>query len=195
MGAGIGQKQNEGMNVVNTPVKDLVVIEPAVFTDERGSFFESYNAAAFADIDITDPLVQMNQSFSKRGVLRGLHFQMPPYAQSKFVRCIRGRLFDVAVDMRKNSPTYTQWFGAELTEENKLMMYIPRGFAHGYLALTDAELLYLCGHAGYHQTAERGIHYADPEIGIVWPLSDAVIINSRDDAFPSLANFDSPFSL
>lgn len=182
------------MNAIATPIADLMIIEPRVFEDERGHFFEAYSEQKLASLGITDRFVQMNQSFSRKGVLRGLHFQTPPHAQSKLVRCLRGALFDVAVDLRRSSSTYGQWFGVELTEENKRMLYVPRGFAHGFVALTDAEMLYLCGEAGYHQSSEGGIHPHDPEVGIVWPYEGAFSINDRDSAFPRFKDFETPFA-
>src|ERR1700752_5439077 len=125
------------MEVIETKIKDLLIINPKVFADERGYFFEIYNEAVFKKNGVDVNFVQDNQSLSNAGVLRGLHFQAPPFAQGKLVRVITGAVLDVAVDIRKNSPTYGQWFSQELSEENKWMMYIPEGFAHGFATLRD----------------------------------------------------------
>lgn len=176
-----------------TSIAGLLVLEPRVFADERGHFFEAYSQRALAESGVTESFVQMNQSFSKAGVLRGMHFQAPPFAQSKLVRCISGKLFDVAVDLRVGSPTFGQWFGVELSEENKKMLYVPAGFAHGFYALTDCEMLYLCGHSGYNKESEGGLRFDDPAIGIAWPLSGEPNCNERDRTWPLLKELRSPF--
>ncbi len=182
------------MRKIDTHIPGLCVIEPQVFQDDRGHFFELYSAEKLAAFGI-DPIVkQINQSSSKKGVLRGLHFQAPPHDQTKLVRCARGRIFDVTVDIRKGSPTYGAWFGIELSEENKKMLYVPTGFAHGFIALTDgAELQYMVGNAPYVKDAEGGLRFDDPVLGIEWPLEGAPLVNERDRTFPDFATFVTPF--
>lgn len=182
------------MKVETTPIADLLVLTPEVFADERGYFFESYSTRTLEALGIKDEPTQMNQSFSKAGVLRGLHFQAPPFAQSKLVRCISGKLFDVAVDIRTGSPTLGKWYGLELSAENKKILYIPQGFAHGFLALTDCEMLYTCGNAHYEKSAEGGLRYNDLEINIAWPITTTPIVHERDLDFPSLSELKSPFT-
>ncbi|MFQ3621579.1 MAG: dTDP-4-dehydrorhamnose 3,5-epimerase [Spirochaetales bacterium] len=151
------------------PIKGLILIEPQVFPDERGFFLETFRHPEFFAAGIIGPFVQDNHSRSHRGVLRGLHFQLPPRGQGKLVRVTRGRAWDVAVDLRKNSPTFKKWYGTELSETNFRMLWIPEGFAHGFLALEDnTELQYKCT-ALYHPPSDRGLRWDDPEIGIQWP--------------------------
>ena len=184
------------MQTIETGIPGLLVVEPQVFSDERGFFFEAHSAARFAALGIEPGVQQINQSFSKQGVLRGLHFQAPPSDQTKLVRCVSGRLFDVAVDVRAGSPAYGKWFGLELSAENKKMLYVPSGFAHGFYALTDCELLYLCGRSGYDKSAEGGLVYNDPAVGIVWPFAGGeLLVNPRDAAFPRLKDLATPFIL
>jgi dTDP-4-dehydrorhamnose 3,5-epimerase len=181
------------MKVLETGIPGLHVIEPAVFEDERGHFFETFSKEKLAAHGIDADVAQINHSFSKKGVLRGLHFQAPPAAQSKLVRCVRGSLYDVAVDIRTGSPTYGKWFGLELSAENKRMLYIPAGFAHGFYALTDCELNYCCGGAGYAKAAEGGLRYDCADTAIAWPLEGAPLVNERDRTYPTLATLASPF--
>jgi len=157
------------ITVTETPINDLVIIEPRRFGDERGWFVETYNAAEMSEAGLDYVFVQDNQAYnSKAGVVRGLHFQKPPYAQAKLVRCLKGSIYDVAVDLREDSPTKGQWFGIELSGENGKQLLVPRGFAHGYAALTkDAEVAYKCDN-GYSKESEGGIHPADPTLGIDW---------------------------
>lgn len=163
------------------------MIEPDVFEDHRGVFFESYNREKFADMGIHDVFVQDNHSWSVAGVLRGLHFQYPPHEMSKLVRCTRGRLFDVVVDMRQESPTFKAWVGVELSEQNRRMLYIPGGCAHGFLALTDCELLYKCGTV-FHKSSDGNFSYTDPEIGVVWPLEGREpVLSERDMTAPAFS--------
>ncbi|MBQ6575139.1 MAG: dTDP-4-dehydrorhamnose 3,5-epimerase [Lachnospiraceae bacterium] len=175
------------ITVETTPIEGLLVITPKVFSDERGYFMETYNIADFTEAGIDSVFVQDNQSASKKGVLRGLHFQIQ-HAQAKLVRVIRGKVFDVAVDMRKGSATYGKWFGLTLSEENKKMFYIPKGFAHGFLVLSDyAEFTYKCTEL-YHPNDEGGIIYNDPDIGIDWPIEDGMelIFSDKDTKWPLL---------
>ncbi len=182
------------MKITETGIPGLLVLEPQVFGDERGWFMEAHHAGKFAELGIEPGVAQINQSFSTAGVLRGLHFQLPPHDQTKLVRCIRGRLFDVAVDIRRGSPTLGRWFGLELSAENKKMLYVPSGFAHGFYAVTDCELLYLCGRANYNKAAEGGLRYDDPAVGIVWPCAGREPqVNARDAAFPTLDRLATPF--
>ncbi len=169
-------------------IEGLKVITPKVFGDERGYFMETYNLQDFEEVGIPQVFVQDNQSASKKGVLRGLHFQIH-YPQDKLVRVIRGEVFDVAVDLREGSATYGQWFGVRLSEENKKMFFIPKGFAHGFLVLSDyAEFTYKCTDF-YHPNDEGGIIWNDPEIGVEWPLEEGVelIFSEKDRKWPTLS--------
>ena len=169
------------IKVTKCDIEGLCVIEPTVFKDERGYFMETYNENDNKEAGLNMKFVQDNQSMSVRGVLRGLHFQKQ-YPQGKLVRVVRGKVFDVAVDLREGSPTYKKWYGVELSDENKKQFYIPEGFAHGFLVLSDeAEFLYKCTDF-YHPGDEGGIMWNDPEIGIEWPLDDGVelVISEKD---------------
>lgn len=169
-------------------IPDLIIIEPIVFEDERGFFMETYSFKDFEKAGITDKFVQDNHSKSKKGVLRGLHFQIEPFAQSKLVRCIRGEIFDVAVDIRPDSKTFKKWHGIVLSEENKKMLYIPKGFAHGFVVLSDiAEVEYKVDNF-YSREHDRGIIWNDPEIGIKWPIENP-ILSEKDSKLPTLAEF------
>ena len=176
------------MKTEPTPLDGVLNIEPRVFADDRGLFFESYNRQAFADATGFDgEFVQDNHSRSVRGVVRGLHYQLPPDAQGKLVRCIRGEVFDVAVDSRRSSPTFGRWTGLILNEEDHRQLWVPSGFAHGFMAMSDmAEVLYKT--TAYHATdSERSIRWDDPRIGIEWPDVDVdPILNERDLAAPLL---------
>lgn len=170
------------MNVIRTDIEGVVVIEPQVFGDERGYFFESFNAERFlAQTGLRVEFVQDNESRSKRGVLRGLHFQREPYAQAKLVRVVQGRVIDVAVDIRPGSPTFGKYVATELSGENHRQMFIPKGFAHGYVVLEDNTVFqYKCDEY-YHPEVEDGIAWNDPQIGIEWPLpEDEIILSDKD---------------
>ena len=172
-----------------------MIIEPKVFGDSRGYFFESFNAREFAEktgLDIT--FVQDNESRSKYGVLRGLHFQLPPYTQRKLVRVVKGRVLDVAVDIRKGSPTYGQHVSCELTEDNHRQFFIPKGFAHGFCVLSeDAVFQYKCDKF-YAPQADAGISILDTSLGIDWGIPmDQAILSEKDTKHPRLMDFDSPF--
>ena len=170
--------------MIETGLPGVLLLEPKVFADSRGFFLETYNAAVFREIGIDDPFVQDNQSRSSRGVLRGLHYQ-EPNPQGKLVRCTRGSLFDVAVDIRVGSPDFGKWFGADLSDENKRMLWIPPGFAHGFCATSDiADLMYKCT-ALYDAKADRAIAWNDPEIGIHWPV-EKPLVSPKDGAAPML---------
>ena len=169
-----------------TSIEGVVVIEPQVFGDNRGYFMETYKEPDFKAAGLDYTFVQDNQSKSKKGVLRGLHFQIN-HPQAKLVRVIKGAVFDVAVDLRPNSPTYGKWEGVLLTEENKKMFMIPRGFAHGFLVVSDeAEFVYKCDDV-YHPNDEGGIMYNDPDIGIKWPEIDCeILLSEKDKTHPRL---------
>ena len=170
------------MKVTSMPLEGLMVLEPRLFADERGAFFESYNANGFADLTGQHhAFVQDNHSISTAGVLRGLHYQLAPYEQGKLVRAVRGAIFDVAVDIRADSPTFGRWCGLLLSAENHKQIWIPGGFAHGFLALTDCEVLYKTD-AYYEPALERSIHWDDPAIGISWPLSRPPVLSAKDEA-------------
>ena len=182
-----------------TPVKrtDLAIpgvclLDPKVFTDDRGHFFETYREDVFRELGIHDRFVQDNHSFSRRGVLRGLHYQLNR-PQAKLVRILQGEVFDVAVDLRRGSPTFGQWVGEVLTAAGRRQMYIPAGFAHGFLVLSEtAEFLYKCSDF-YAPKEERGIAWNDPKIGIAWPLAGlAPLLNPRDAGYPALAVAELP---
>lgn len=181
------------MQFEKTFIPDLIVIKPRVFEDARGYFFESYNRKNFVEAGINDDFIQDNQSLSEAGVLRGMHFQVPPFAQSKLVRVIRGSVLDVVIDIRKGSPTYGKHFSIELSEQNKTMLYIPIGFAHGFLTLQDQTLFsYKCGDL-YNKSAEQGIMWNDPDININWNINNPVL-SDKDKTSIQLKDFESPFT-
>jgi dTDP-4-dehydrorhamnose 3,5-epimerase len=172
------------LNIRETSLPGVLIIEPKVFGDDRGFFMETYRVNAFHDAGIDEVFVQDNHSRSARGVLRGLHYQHPN-AQGKLVRCTRGALFDVAVDIRSGAPTFGRWFGMELTEANKLMLWIPPGFAHGFCALEEgSDLVYKCTTL-YDPAADRTILWNDPDIGIDWPIASP-LLSAKDAAAPRL---------
>lgn len=173
-------------------IPEVILICPDVFTDERGFFLEVYKYSDFSEAGIKEYFVQDNQSRSIKGVLRGLHFQKNPKAQGKLVRCLKGKIFDVAVDIRKNSPTYGKWIGIELSEENNYMLYIPPAFAHGFVVLSDvADVLYKCTEE-YSPENDRGIIWNDPMINIKWPAKD-LILSEKDKKLPLLQDADNNF--
>lgn len=180
------------MEVVETKLKGVVVFKPKVFEDARGYFLESYNRQVFHAAGIDAEFVQDNQSLSQKGVLRGLHFQNPPHAQGKLVRVITGAVFDVAVDIRKDSATYGEWYGIDLTEENKWMMYIPPGFAHGFLTLRDNTIFsYKCTNF-YNKASEDCLLWNDPAIGISWN-ADTPLLSDKDLQGKLINDFKSMF--
>lgn len=183
------------MKVLKTAIEGLLIIEPTVFGDSRGYFFESYNKQRFKDetgLDID--FVQDNESMSSYGVMRGLHFQRPPFTQSKLVRCVRGKVLDVAVDIRKGSPTYGQHVAVELTEDNHRQFFVPCGFAHGFAVLSQTAVFqYKCDNF-YAPQADGGINIKDETLGIDWQIPmDRAILSDKDLKHPNLADFDSPF--
>ena len=176
------------MEVIKTAIDGVMIIEPKVFADSRGYFFESYNKQRFNEATGLDiDFVQDNQSKSCYGVLRGLHFQKPPYAQSKLVRCVRGKVLDVAVDIRKSSPTFGKYVAVELTEDNHRQLFIPHGFAHGFVVLSEEAIFqYKCDNF-YHKESEGAIAWNDPEINIDWTIPfDDVMLSDKDKVNPSL---------
>lgn len=179
------------MKIIETKIPAVKIIEPKVFGDDRGYFYESFNKKLF-DNAIGQPVefVQDNHSRSVRGVLRGLHFQLPPFAQGKLVRCTLGEVFDVAVDIRRSSPTFGHWVGVNLSAENKRQLWIPEGFAHGFITLSEhAEFLYKT--TNYYAPAhDRGVRWDDPTIGIDWPEVGELTLSSKDLQQPDLANAD-----
>ena len=178
------------ITVESCEIEGLKVITPKVFGDSRGYFFESYNKNDFVNAGITCEFVQDNQSSSKRGVLRGLHFQKN-FPQDKLVRCINGEVFDVAVDLRRDSKTFGKWFGVVLSAENKKQFFIPKGFAHGFLVLSDyAEFAYKCSDF-YHPDDEGGLIWNDPDIGVEWPLQDGVelIFSDKDTKWRGIKEY------
>lgn len=187
-------KPNKSMNVIKTDIEGVVILEPRVFTDARGYFFESYNKHVFDSEVCSVDFVQDNESCSSRGVMRGLHFQRPPYAQAKLVRCVRGSVLDVAVDIRKGSPTYGKHVSCLLTEHNHRQFFIPRGFAHGFAVLSDVAVFqYKCDNY-YHPEVDGGISIVDPTLGIDWQIDLAqAILSEKDTHHPLLADLDSPF--
>jgi dTDP-4-dehydrorhamnose 3,5-epimerase len=173
-------------------ISGLKLFSPAVYKDERGYFFESYNQETFNKLGIKDVFVQDNQSFSKKNVIRGLHLQVPPFAQAKLVRVIKGAVLDVAIDLRKNSPTYGQHFSVILSEENQLQFYIPVGFAHGFATLHDDTIFaYKCSQV-YHKEAEKSILYNDKELNINWNI-ETPIVSAKDLQAINFKDFISPF--
>lgn len=176
----------------NLEIPEIILIEPKVFKDDRGFFLETYKYSDFHQAGITEKFLQDNHSKSIKNVLRGLHFQKSPKAQGKLVRCIKGRIWDVGVDIRKGSPTYAKWVGVELSETNGYMLYIPAGFAHGFCVLSEeAEVQYKCTEE-YSTEHDRGIIWNDPQIGITWPIV-LPILSDKDASLPLLKNADNNF--
>ena len=188
------------MNVIKTDIEGLLIIEPKVFGDARGYFFESFSEREFDEkvtplLGHTIHFVQDNESMSSYGVMRGLHFQRPPFTQAKLVRCVRGRVLDVAVDIRKGSPTYGQHLAVELTEDNHRQFLISKGFAHGFAVLSETAVFqYKCDEF-YHPEADGGISILDKSLGIDWLISmEQALLSEKDTKHPCLNDFDSPFT-
>lgn len=173
--------------ITETALSGVLEIQPRIFRDERGYFFESFRADWLRSFGVENDWVQDNQSFSQKGTVRGLHFQRAPYAQAKLVRVIQGKVWDVAVDLRKGSATYGQSFAAMLDSEKNNLLYIPTGFAHGFSVLEDAIFAYKCSNY-YHQASEGGIKWDDPQLAIDWQVEQA-IISAKDQSWPSLKEF------
>lgn len=182
------------MKIIPTKIEGVVIIEPRLFQDDRGYFFESYSEKDFNREVREIHFVQDNESKSSYGVMRGLHFQRPPFTQSKLVRCVKGAVLDVAVDIRKGSPTYGQHVAVELTEDNHRQFFIPRGFAHGFAVLSpEAVFQYKCDNF-YHPEADGGISILDTSLGIDWRIpTEHAILSEKDTKHPLLKDFDSPF--
>ncbi len=182
------------MEIITTPIEGLLIIEPKVFHDARGYFVETYNEQRYREAGINAQFVQDNQSCSSFGVVRGLHFQRPPFTQAKLVCCTQGRVLDVAVDLRKGSKTFGQWFSVELTEENHRQFFIPRGFAHGFSVLSGkAVFTYKCDNL-YHPEADGGLLLSDPALNIDWQVpTEQRIISDKDTKHPLLKDLDNPF--
>jgi dTDP-4-dehydrorhamnose 3,5-epimerase len=182
------------MTIDKTKIKDLVIINPTKFEDSRGYFFEAYNQAKFHENGIMYEFIQDNQSFSKRGVIRGLHLQINPFAQAKLVRVLQGEILDVAVDLRKNSATYGQHFSVVLSADNKKQLMVPHGFAHGFSVLSEtASIMYKVDQL-YHKDSERGIRYDDPTLNIDWRVeASQAIVSEKDVILPSFNDIDWEF--
>lgn len=182
------------MQFIQTDIKDLILIKPIVHGDDRGFFLESYKKSLFVENGISEDFIQDNHSKSSIGVLRGLHYQLNPKAQGKLLRCVSGKIFDVAVDIRRGSPTFGRWLGFELSAENKHMLYVPAGFAHGFLTVSEtAELLYKTTNE-YSVEHDRGLLYNDPAIGVIWPkLEVELLLSEKDKNQPTLKNAEINF--
>lgn len=173
------------MKIIETSIPGLLIVEPGVFSDPRGYFFESYNKVKYLQIGIESEFIQDNESKSVRGVVRGLHYQLTPFAQSKLVRVVQGSVYDVAVDLRKGSPTFGQWFGMELNEVEKKQLFIPRGFAHGFSVLSETAIFtYKCDNV-YNKESERAINLNDPKLNIDWKVDPSQqIVSEKDQVAP-----------
>lgn len=182
------------INVIKTDIEDVLIIEPKVFGDSRGYFFESWSQKDFDELVRPIKFVQDNESMSTYGVMRGLHFQRPPFTQSKLVRCVKGAVLDVAVDIRKGSPTYGKHVAVELTEDNHRQFFVPRGFAHGFAVLSETAVFqYKCDNF-YAPQADGGISILDDSLGIDWRIpTDEAILSEKDTKHACLKDFDSPF--
>lgn len=182
------------MRFIKTKIKDLIIIEPEIFGDERGYFIESYNKKKFEDIIGKASFVQDNESKSSKGVLRGLHFQKPPYDQAKLVRCIEGKVLDVAVDLRNGSKTYGQHIAIELSSENKKQLFVPRGFAHGFLVLSESAVFAYKVDNFYAPDYDSGISWNDPMLNIPWGMDKSeILVSKKDSKLPFFSDFKSPF--
>jgi dTDP-4-dehydrorhamnose 3,5-epimerase len=182
------------MEVIQTPIAGLLILKPRIFEDARGFFFESYNRNSYKDFGIEQDFCQDNQSKSSYGVIRGLHYQLHPQSQSKLVTAVLGTVWDVAVDLRKDSPTFGQWYGVELSAENKLQFLIPRGFAHGFSVISETALFsYKCDNF-YNQQLERGIKYNDPMLNIDWkvPVGKS-FVSAKDQVYPGFKDAEMNF--
>ena len=183
------------MKIISLAIPDVNLIEPDVFGDHRGFFMETYRADQFKEAGIPTNFVQDNMSSSRKGVLRGLHFQKDPYSQGKLVRVVRGEVFDVAVDLRKGSPYYGKWVGDFLSEENKRSLYVPNGFAHGFCVVSDEAVFHYKCTEFYHPEAEGGLRYDDPTVAVEWPKIDVPFLTSpKDEKAPFLENIDCNFT-
>ena len=181
------------MEIIKTKIQDLLIVKPDVYEDERGYFFESFSKEKFKALGLDLDFVQDNESKSQKNVLRGLHFQKPPYAQGKLVRVVKGAVLDVAVDLRAGSETYGQWEAVELSEENKLMYWIPPGFAHGFLTLRDETVFtYKCTNV-YNRESEGSLLWNDTDLNIDWGATSNLILSEKDQNAPIFKQFNTPF--
>jgi dTDP-4-dehydrorhamnose 3,5-epimerase len=182
------------MKIIETPIAGLYIIEPRVFADERGYFFESFNETKFRENNLISKYVQDNESKSHYGVIRGLHYQLAPYDQTKLIRVVRGTVYDVAVDLREGSPTFGKWYGLIVSASNKKQFYIPKGFAHGFSVLSEYAIFsYKCDEV-YHPHAERGIRFDDPSLNIDWRLpAELAVVSGKDKLLPAFAEAEINF--
>ncbi|PKP34615.1 MAG: dTDP-4-dehydrorhamnose 3,5-epimerase [Bacteroidetes bacterium HGW-Bacteroidetes-15] len=182
------------MRIIKTPLNDLYILEPKVFEDTRGYFFESFNSERLSELRVDAAFLQDNESFSNFGTIRGLHYQLAPYAQAKLVRVVMGSILDVAIDIRKGSPTFGQHFSIELNDKSKQMLFIPRGFAHGFSVLsTTATIIYKCD-AFYNSEAERGIRYNDTQLAIDWKIKESEAkVSAKDNVLPLFDSIETNF--
>ena len=184
------------MKFIKTKIEDLIILEPTVFGDKRGYFLESYNKDKLEEIVGKISFVQDNESKSLKGVLRGLHFQKPPFSQAKLVRCIEGKVLDVAVDLRNGSKTYGQHLAIELSSENKKQLFVPRGFAHGFLVLSESAIFSYKVDNNYAPDFDAGIKWNDIKLNIKWGLKESeIIVSEKDTKLPLFSEFESPFQL
>jgi dTDP-4-dehydrorhamnose 3,5-epimerase len=182
------------MKIIETAIEGLIIIEPRVFDDARGYFYESYNKSKFIEAGIEGDFVQDNQSLSQKGAVRGLHGQAPPFAQGKLVRVIHGRVLDIAIDIRKRSSTYGKYVSVELSGDNKLQLWIPAGFLHGFSTLEDNTIFTYKVNNDYDKASEIGVIWNDPDLGIDWGVSkNDVLLSPKDELLPHFESFQSPF--
>ena len=182
------------MNLEQTFIKDLVLLTPSIFEDERGYFYEAYNKSKLGDLGIQVDFVQDNQSFSKKGTLRGLHYQNPPFAQTKLVRVLEGEIMDVVVDLRKDSPTFGKHFGIILSAKNKKQLLVPQGFAHGFSVLSETAVVFYKCDQYYNKESEGGIRFDDPSLKIDWGMDlEAALVSEKDAVLPDFAHCNSQF--
>ena len=180
------------MEVTTTPIEGLLILQPKIWKDDRGYFFESFRSDVFSKLNIDVNFVQDNQSLSQKGTIRGLHYQVAPFEQAKLVRVVQGRVLDVVLDIRKNSPTYGQHFAIELSDENQTQFFIPPGFAHGFSTLEDNTIFcYKCTNY-YSKACEGGVLFNDPALGIDWKV-EGLFVSDKDKELPAFAEFVSPF--
>ncbi|HZH71101.1 MAG TPA: dTDP-4-dehydrorhamnose 3,5-epimerase [Mariniphaga sp.] len=182
------------MKVTETPLQGVLIVEPSVYSDSRGYFFESWQQKRYIEVGIETEFVQDNESQSVQGVVRGLHYQLAPWGQAKLVRVVQGRIFDVAVDLRQNSPTFMKWFGVELDDTSKKQLFIPRGFAHGFSVLSETAIFaYKCDNV-FNREADRTINLKDPQLNINWKLGEIVpIVSDKDKNAPFLKDAEINF--
>jgi len=184
------------MQTIETGLPGLIIIKPKVFEDNRGYFFESFNQKRYANQALEHDFVQDNESLSTFGIIRGLHYQLAPYAQTKLMRVIYGKVYDVAVDLRENSPTFGQWYGKELSSENKEQLLIPRGFAHGFSVLSDKAIVFYKCDNFYQPESERGINYKDPGLNIDWKVDPGqAVVSAKDKVLPDFKEAEMNFSI